>query len=118
MNAVTAMRFKTGASTHPSDLKLNCGGRIFLIRASQRGQPPRGPRCNPRRRHRRQVPGRVTVNRLAKGSLLDPRGIENAVDRINVGTMSQSEEVAPRAQKPDLSGRARRPGFSAGRGQM
>ena len=29
MNAVTAMRFKTGASTHPFDLKLNCGGRIF-----------------------------------------------------------------------------------------
>jgi hypothetical protein len=33
MSAVTAMRFKTGASTHPSDLKLNCGGRIFTIRA-------------------------------------------------------------------------------------
>jgi len=29
MNAVTAMRFRTGASTHPSDLKLKCGGRIF-----------------------------------------------------------------------------------------
>jgi len=83
MNAVTAMRFKTGASTHPSDLKLNCGGRIFPIQASQRGQPPQGPRCNPRRRHGRQVPGRVTVNRLAKGcSLPDPRGTENAVGRI------------------------------------
>ena len=67
----------------------------------------------------RQVPGRVTVNRLAKGcSLPDPRGTENAVGRINVGTMSQSEEVAPRAQKSDLSGRARRPGFSAGWGQI
>jgi hypothetical protein len=33
MSAVTAMRFKTGASTHPSDLKLNCGGWIFPIRA-------------------------------------------------------------------------------------
>ena len=29
MSAVTAMRLKTGASTRPSDLKLNCGGRIF-----------------------------------------------------------------------------------------
>lgn len=29
MDAVTAMRFKTGVSMHPSDRKLNCGGRSF-----------------------------------------------------------------------------------------
>ena len=75
---------------HELAADVNCGGRIFPIRASQRGPPRQGPRCNPGRRHGQQVPGRVTVNRLAKGcSLPDPRGTENAVGQTSAPCLNQ-----------------------------
>jgi len=41
---LTAMRFKTGASTHPSDLKLNCGGRVDARRGARNLAAFRGAR--------------------------------------------------------------------------